>query len=295
MSFSSDIKKEILIKERNITDKKAFLYGFLVLKTEIENDIIYFSKVSKAFIKPINSTLKMVFNKEITYKNKRHFLKDASLIINEFNLNHKNDFDKSFIDKDSEIAAFLSGVFLARGSINNPYKQSYHFEMVLDSFNQAKFLKEILLKREIEGRIIERKKGFIYYVKKAEQIGDFIKILEATNSLFEYEDARIKKDLGNMVNRINNCDITNAVRAYKSAQDQLKSIKLIEEHQGYESLSTRLMEAVILRNSYPEASLQELSEISFEEIGVNISKSSLNHRFREIKEMAFKYISKDNK
>ncbi|MGI6710482.1 MAG: DNA-binding protein WhiA [Bacilli bacterium] len=292
MSFSSEIKKEILSKERNNSSKKAFLYAVFVLKSEIKNNTIYLKKLSKGYIKPLSSFLKDVFKKEI--KNGKPVIKDAKLIIDEFDLNNKNSFSVKFFYSDLEISSFLSGIFLSRGSINNPEKPSYHFEIVLDTFNQAKFIRDLLEEKEIEGRIIERKKGFIYYVKKAEQIGDFIKILEATSSLFKYEDARITKDLGNMVNRINNCDITNAVRAYKSAQEQLENIKIIEIHQGYESLSTRLMEAVILRSNYPEASLQELSEESINEIGVFVSKSSLNHRFREIKEMALKYKNKDN-
>lgn len=293
MSFSSEIKKEILSKERNNSSKKAFLYAVFVLKSEIKNNTIYLKKVSKSYIKVLSLFTEAVFKSEITFKNGNYIIKDAKIIIDEFNLNNKENFNELFLKSDSEISSFISGVFLSRGSINNPLKLSYHFEIVFNTFNQAEFVRKLLQEKEIEGRILERKKGFIYYVKKAEQIGDFIKILEATSSLFKYEDARITKDLANMVNRLNNCDITNAVRAYKSAQKQLENIKIIEIHQGYESLSTRLMEAVILRSNYPEASLQELSEESINEIGVFVSKSSLNHRFREINEMALKYKKDD--
>ncbi len=55
---------------------------------------------------------------------------------------------------------------------------------------------------------------------------------------------------------------------------------------GYEKLSTRLMEAILLRTTYPESSLSELSEASYDLLGRTISKSGLNHCFRNINELA---------
>ena len=80
-------------------------------------------------------------------------------------------------------------------------------------------------------------------------------MLEATNSLFAFEDARIKRDLSNSINRVINCDLANTTRTIQSAQKQLSSIKIIEEQLGYEKLSTRLMEAIILRTTYLDYSL----------------------------------------
>ena len=50
-------------------------------------------------------------------------------------------------------------------------------------------------------------------------------------------------------------------------------------------LDQRLREVVEYREKYPESSLQELSEIMSEELGITITKSGLNHRFRKIKEI----------
>lgn len=62
-----------------------------------------------------------------------------------------------------------------------------------------------------------------------------MKIVEATNSLFAFEDARIKRDLSNSINRVINCDLANTTRTIQSAQKQLSSIKIIEEQLGYEN------------------------------------------------------------
>ena len=62
----------------------------------------------------------------------------------------------------------------------------------------------------------------------------------------------------------------------------VEQIEYIEKHSGFESLSIRLMEAVTLRTKNPDASLQELSDISEEIIGRYISKSGLTHCFKDL-------------
>ena len=57
---------------------------------------------------------------------------------------------------------------------------------------------------------------------------------------------------------------------------------ILEKTKGFESLSIRLMEAVTLRTKNPDASLQELSDISEEVIGRYISKSGLSHCFKDL-------------
>ncbi|MFW6299197.1 MAG: helix-turn-helix domain-containing protein, partial [Bacillota bacterium] len=47
-----------------------------------------------------------------------------------------------------------------------------------------------------------------------------------------------------------------------------------------------VQEAMFLRKTYPEASLNELSELSKNHYNKQISKSGLNHRFRAIAKLA---------
>jgi DNA-binding protein WhiA len=134
----------------------------------------------------------------------------------------------------------------------------------------------------IYSKLTTRRGSYIVYVKKAEQIGDVLKVIGSTNCMFEFENERIKRDLNNVVNRIINCDVANGVKTQKSAMKQLSQIEYIEKHSGFESLSIRLMEAVTLRTKNPDASLQELSDISEEVIGRYISKSGLTHCFKDL-------------
>ena len=159
------------------------------------------------------------------------------------------------------------------------------YKITVTEEEDAKFLKSILEEVLIYPKIILRKKGYVIYLKKSEQIGDFLKFVGAINCLFSFEDNRIKRDYSNYVNRIINCDIANEEKAMKSAQKQIKHIQYIQKHYGYAKLSQRLLDAIILRSKYPEYSLSALSEESLEVTGRIISKSGLSHCFKDLEKL----------
>mgnify|MGYP003485025872 CR=1 FL=1 len=107
------------------------------------------------------------------------------------------------------------------------------------------------------------------------------------------ENERIKRDLNNVINRIINCDMANVTKAQKTASKQLEQIEYIEQVVGFESLSVRLMEAVILRTKNPDATLQELSDLSEECIGRYISKSGLSHCYKDLESYYLMLKSKE--
>ena len=131
------------------------------------------------------------------------------------------------------------------------------------------------------------------YIKEAEKISDFIKMLNATSSLFYYEDIRIYRDHKNMTNRLNNMEQANIEKVINTCNEQIEEINLILEKIGEDALDEKTGEVMKYRLKYPESSLQELSEIMTLEIGKNITKSGLNHRFRKIKELARKLKEKE--
>ena len=134
----------------------------------------------------------------------------------------------------------------------------------------------------------QRRGTYVVYIKKAEQIGDALKVIGSTNCMFDFENERIKRDLNNVVNRIINCDMANSDKTQKAAMRQLEQIEYLEKHLGFEGLPVRLMEAVTLRTQNPDATLQELSDISEECIGRFISKSGLTHCFKDLE---LKYLA----
>ena len=86
-----------------------------------------------------------------------------------------------------------------------------------------------------------------------------------------------------MVNRKNNCEIANEVKAINAAKEQLKDIAMLE---NIESIDEKLVEIMNLRKKNPTATLIELVSLYKEEYDKDITKSCLNHRFRKIHELA---------
>jgi hypothetical protein len=141
----------------------------------------------------------------------------------------------------------------------------------------------------LNSKLIERKNGFIVYLKESEKIGDFLRIIKAYNAVMYFEDIRIYKDHKNMVNRLNNCEQANVEKVFNSAIKQIEDIDLIENNMGIDLLDDKLKEVAIYRKKYPESSLLELSEIISLETGKKVSKSGINHRFRKLREIADRF------
>ena len=124
------------------------------------------------------------------------------------------------------------------------------------------------------------------YIKEAEKIGDFLRIINASQAVMYYEDIRIYRDHKNMTNRLNNCEQANIEKSILTSSKQIEDINLIIDKLGIDALDNKLEEAITYRLKYPESSLQELSEIMSLETNKMITKSGLNHRFRKLKEIA---------
>ena len=131
------------------------------------------------------------------------------------------------------------------------------------------------------------------YIKEAEKISDFLRIIKAYNAVMYYEDIRIYRDHKNMTNRLNNCEQANMDKIFFTASNQIKDIEKLKEYDMMDLIDDKLKIVIDYRVRYPELSLSELSEVISRETGNNISRSGLNHRFRKIKEMISNIENKD--
>lgn len=303
MSFAHDVKKEISNIEVSMEAYKAELYGITKLKANyiISNQTlnIEFVTNNNSLARRIVFLIKKVYevNVEIMMKeqNKLDFkklfyitLKDnVKEILRDLDIIDENyEFKETISSSHKHDDAVLRGMFLAKGSINDPGKSNYHLEIVCNYQDECDYIFKLLHKYGLEPKLVERKKGIVVYLKRADQIGDFLKIIGATNMLFDFENQRIKRDLNNVVNRVLNCDMANSDRTQKSALQQLENIEKIEKHIGLDNISSRLSDAIILRKAFPDSSLQELSDNSEETIGRFISKSGLSHCFKDLENLA---------
>lgn len=180
--------------------------------------------------------------------------------------------------------AFLRGAFLAGGSVNDPGGTSYHLEIGSATEQQARNILSLMNGYQLHAKLIQRKKGYVVYLKEGEKIVEFLSIIGAHQALLKFEDVRILKGMRNQVNRLVNCETANMNKTIAAAVRQLEVIRLIDNRIGLDSLPQHLREAADLRLRHPEVNLQELSART----GNRVSKSGLNHRFRKLEEIADK-------
>jgi len=303
MSFATDVKNEIsdlrLSKSENIAELSAFIRsnghiskGLILLYTE--NMMI--AKRIYAIVKSIygihcHMTTKqnVAFNKNNVYyieiKEKTDFiLQDLSVYDNNgILLNSPKDY---IIDSEEEMKAYIRGAFLAKGSINDPKTSQYHLEFLFDKKYESVFVQRLLNNFGLNSKILLRDTKYMVYLKEAEKIADFLKLIKAYKSVLYYEDVRVLHEQKNITNRLNNCEQANTEKIIATCNNQLKDIEDIESIIGIDILDDKLKLVAEYRKKYPESSLIELSEIITLETDKPITKSGLNHRFRKIKEIA---------
>ncbi len=306
MSFAKEVKKELQSLKHLNCCNKAELSAMLHINGSIEKNSsgisIAFQTTNNAVVRRFVYLYKQLYDYDFTliqkkvhqFKSKDLFIvkinESVDILMNELSLINKNalffqDVDKLLIEQECCKRAYLRGAFLATGSINSPNTSAYHLEIQSYSETHALIIKELADEFNLNAKVSKNKRGYITYMKEAERIADFLRVIGANNSLFLFEDTRIKRDFKNSINRVINCDIANEKKAMDAAAEQLKHIEFVEKH-AEKKLSKSMKEAIFLRKKYTESSLLELSYASLEHFDKQISKSALNHRFRAIKDLA---------
>lgn len=183
--------------------------------------------------------------------------------------------------------AYLRGAFLAAGSMSDPSK-SYHFEIVCNLGEQAEYLRELMIGFDLDGKVVQRKKHYVVYLKEGSQIVDILNVMEAHVALMEFENIRIVKDMRNSVNRKVNCETANINKTVSAAVRQTEDIKYIQDTVGFDKLPEGLKDVALTRLAYPDATLKELGALLENPVG----KSGVNHRLRKLSEIAEKLRDK---
>ena len=190
--------------------------------------------------------------------------------------------------------SYLAGAFLAGGSVNSPNKTNYHLEISTSDDKLAKFIQKLMERFYLPAKIITRRNQHVVYLKSSEKIADFLKVIEATLSVFEFEDVRIQRDFMNSLTRLDNCEFANEMKTLAAGKKQCEDIEYLENYGALEFLPVKIKQAALLRKKYPEASLNELCEYYEEEYFETISKSGMRHRLNKMAEIAANYKQQEN-
>ncbi len=269
-SFSSKIKKE-LSSINNLSNKalvKAELDGYLLtissnkFITENQYNINRFSKLLNNCNENNYKIEMQGKNFCITYPKRKIKIEDKER-------------------GEEENRALVRGAFMSSGSVTNP-KNKYHLEIVFDKEENAKFIQEVLVKENIDVKILKREKNFILYIKDGENISKFLAFIGANKSVLQFEDERVIRDMRNQVNRLVNCETANLNKTILSAVKQIENIKLIKKRKKFDKLTPKEQELAQIRLENPDASLSELGKLLKEPI----SKSGVNHRLEGINNLA---------
>lgn len=304
VSFASETKKELTQVEANDSCLKAELSALIrmngvvsftnkQLSLDVQTENAAIARRIYTIIKKLYSlNVELLVRKKMRLKKNnvyicrirdgaKNLLSDLEIISNEFQFNHS--ISNSLLEETDERRAYLRGAFLAGGSVNNPETSSYHLEIYSLYKEHGEALTELINTFQLNAKTIERKKGFITYLKEAEKISDFLGLVGAFQAMLKFEDVRIVRDMRNSVNRIVNCETANLNKTIGAAIRQVENIKFIENAIGLDQLPEKLREIARLRVEYQDVTLKELGEM----VSTGpVSKSGVNHRLRKIDEIA---------
>ncbi len=301
MSFSSELKEELgevfdTSRHCRLAEIAAILCfdgetkkddrGNVTIKIEAENPIA---------VNAFCSLLRLLFHTECSCsekKSSRNLLSYSALLEKEtaqelaaalkIGEEMQPDIGK-LVEKSCCCRAFLRGAFLCAGSVSDPDRH-YHFEIPCRQEKLAKQLISILKKLHLDGKLVERQKHFVVYIKDSTQISDLLGMMGARTGLLDMENARIRREVRGNINRRVNCETANINKAAQAAANQIEDIRYIDETIGISSLPERLDEMARIRLKYPEIPLSELGSYLEPPVG----KSGVNHRLRKIGAIANK-------
>lgn len=172
---------------------------------------------------------------------------------------------------------------MACGSVNSPKTSNYHLEVQFIEEVSAQVFRKLLHKFHFSFKIITRHSKYVCYLKKSILVSDFLKLIDAIDSVLAFENTRISRDMVNSINRLNNIEISNQQKATKAGEEQVIMINYLLDHNIFDELNENTKKVALLRITYPDASLQDLSLLLESDHNLEISKSGVNHLFREIK------------
>lgn len=287
MSFSSDIKQE-LNKNSNLVNKeivKQELLGYLLSgNTSIGKDNkIKFSTESDYNINRFSKLLtNLNINHQIDITGKTFFITIKKKEIDWLPIiENKIVLTGQIGKKEEEKRAFIRGLFMGAGSVNNP-ENKYHLEIIVANEENLWMVKELLENLGIHIKILQTKQKNSLYLKEGEEISRFLALIGANKAVMQFEDIRVQREMRGKVNRLVNCESANLNKTINASIEQIAAIRKLKQDGKFNKLDENLKEIANLRLENPDMPLSELGKLLKNPIG----KSGVNYRLKKIIEIA---------
>lgn len=271
-SFSFEIKNELINKNLNKKQAISFVDGiiFSSFKKNEEKTKILFKN-------------ELIFNKIKLFletSGKSYETKNKTLIFNEINL------QKMII---SDPQSFFAGVFVSSGSVSSLQSSSYHLELKIKSKKIAEIMFEKLNNHNLNFSIFDKNEFTILYIKKNDQISEFLKAIGSQESFFKFFDAIINRDHKNQITRIGNLDIYNQSKLVDSNALFLENYNFIIENKLLNKFKEDEITFYKFKVQHPYFPLSQLSEELEKTHNIIKTKSGLNHWLIKIRTICENY------
>ena len=293
MSFSTDVKQELCTVRTDTAAAEAECHGMLVLCRSFSFDKILLQTGSREVAERFSTLLRHAFDvitavKEggkarPTYTVEVVSEADRKRIL--YRLGYKKaenlaiDFGR--LKTDGNITAFIRGAFLAGGSVSDPEKE-YRAEFSFKANETAADFIGLLDTKGFEFTMTYRAGKFLVYTKNSTVIEEFMTYIGAGSETLNLIGVKVFKSVRNRLNRQNNCETSNILKAADAAFEQTCAIEKLKKAGKLATLPEELQEAAKLRLENPGASLATLCKLS----KTGLTRSGLNHRIKRIIEIA---------
>ena len=300
VSFTQKVKEELISLSFSDEHVRALLSSFI----RINGSLSYSGGTSRIIVRTENAKIakfiyhsidrlygivpKFAYSKTMNFKRKITYsviVEEGDYLIGELEINFLDGkISKNIVVNNDTISGYVAGAFLASGSVNSPKNSNYHLEVSLSNENFAKWFSKLLLKykgTEFSPKIIKRRNSYIVYLKKAQQVVDFLSMMGATNATLEFENIRIDREFSSIGNRLQNLDSANYAKTLSSAASQIKDIEIIEKGLGVKNVQNKKQrELMLIRLEHDDYSLAELAEEMSKRLEQPVSKSNVSHHLR---------------
>ena len=296
MAFASEVRTEIL---ENLTLRKKFRraqgYGLLLCSKHFDAGEISMTTERQEIAQLYRATLRDILGKgceeiPITRTGMGNATRHYAVALShpasrqkvlEYFGQQGDQINAEMIAREGEAAAFLSGAYLACGSVTDPEK-NYLLEFTVYRAGLVEPLAALLEQVVGMPKFQLRRDQAVLYYRESENIEDALTAAGAPKSAMELMEVKIVRDMRNKVNRVTNCETANIEKTVTAAMQQIEDINLILRERGEGALEDDLRELAFLRLQNPEMSLRELGE----NLSENISRSGVNHRLKRIGALA---------
>lgn len=313
MSFSTRIKEELVTIEGSLAERQAELSamlragGYLEINAQglsfcFENDkamvtkrVFYLLKSDWALSSQVrvnkNTGFRGVSRYKLTIppqKNLAEVLKKLGLLGDDYL--PLSAIPQALVANDGEQRAYLRGLFLSRGSINNPAK-SYYLEIIFEKESFAQEILSLMEEMALKMMLRKRRQFWVIYCNQVDYLTNFLNLIGAHKALLDLEGMRAFKEIKSNINRKLNWETANLDKTVQAALEQLEDIHIIANSIGLTELTPSLEDIAILRLKNPYLTLKELGE----KAQPPLTKSGVNHRLRKLHKIASELREKNPK